>query len=540
MLRVLVVTLVSASAALAQSPVSPPRLLWARTAAGSGFDAVTSVAVDPLGNCYTAGWFYSNPVDFGTTTLTNRGSGDGFLNKYDFAGVLLWSRQYGDTGEDNIRQVTLDGSASAIIAGRFAGTLNFGHTNLTADGNDIFVAKISTDGDCIWAVKAGGEGYDYPESISIDGEGNCYVGGFINSTNAQFGQFTVSKRSTTYEDPFIAKYNASGQIQWVQQISSPGYGYGIRVAANPGSGVYVTGSFEGPGTFGPTNLVSNVTRRLFLASFGPDGALRWVNQAGEDTPDDGSYGTDVVADRKGNVYLTGFFSGPVAHFGSLSVTNTSADGGWNPDIFLARYDEQGAVHWVISAGGAHREHVSSVALDGAGDLYLAGSFTSSNANFGGIVITNNFTPPVVADGFLAKYTANGDVIWVKQVGGSRDDVLWNTAVDVAGNVFIAGMYQSSDMGLGLPPSVGSYDSFVAKFETAIPPLLKIRSTGFSTGELRWSALAEGFYLEFSSTFQSESDWHSNTVPVERFGSTNRVIIDTSSAATFYRLKRAAF
>jgi hypothetical protein len=162
-----------------------------------------SVATDKLGNCYVAGVFGWNAgftAQFGAATLTNRGIQDAFLNKYDPAGNLLWSRQDGGSDFDQILCVRVDASGNALIAGGFSATVDFGNTNLTADGRDIFLAKISSDGDCIWVVKAGGESLDYAESVCIDGEGNCYVAGFIQSTNATFGPFTLSVRPTTFSD----------------------------------------------------------------------------------------------------------------------------------------------------------------------------------------------------------------------------------------------------------------------------------------------------------------------------------------------------
>jgi hypothetical protein len=522
------------------SESAAPDLLWAQTAMGDDEDAITSVVVDSSGNCYVGGFFRGSTVNFGTTNLMNRGSTDAFLNKYGASGGLLWSRQYGGPGYEQIARVAFDREGKILMTGRFSETVSFGTTNLTADGTDIFLAKLSIDGDCIWAVKAGGEFEDFAESVCVDGEGNSYIAGYIRSTNAVFGPFTLTVRPTNpsnpQPDPFIAKYSNSGEVLWVQQISSPGYGYGINVAANPISGVYVTGSFYGVGTFGPTNLTARA--KLFLASFGPDGTLRWVNEAGHDTAGDGTYGTDVVTDTKGDIYLTGFFSGPAARFGGLSVTN-SGDG-QPSDLFLAKYDEHGSVHWVKSAGGTYNEYATRVALDTTGDLYVVGGFESSVANFGGIFVANTFTNFFgwgTGDGFLAKYTSNGDIISVQRFGGSEHDYLVTTAIDGVGNLFVGGAYSSTDMNHGLPPSDWGYEGFIAKFETAVPPRLEARSPGQSIIELSWPALAERFYVETAASFQSPLNWQSNAVPVERVGMTNRVLIDAAAQGGLYRLKR---
>jgi hypothetical protein len=266
-----------------------------------------------------------------------------------------------------------------------------------------------------------------------------------------------------------------------------------------------------------------------------------VNEAGDDSPSVGSYGRDVVADTAGNVYLTGFFYSPIARFGNLSVTNAGTDG-YSSDIFVAKYDGHGGVQWVRSAGGTHEDYAGSIALNGSGDLYVAGSFESGIANFAGIFITNTFTNLFgrgTGDGFLAKYTSNGGIVSVQGFGGSQHDYLWSMALDAVGNIFISGAYTSADMVLDLPPTDGGYDGFIAKFGTAVPPLLTVRSAGPSSVELSWPALAERFYVETVPSFQSPLNWQSNAVPVERVGMTNRVLIDTGTQGRLYRLKRPA-
>jgi hypothetical protein len=196
MLRSLLAVVVCVAFAQSSNSATPPDFMWARTAAGSDYDAIMCVGVDQSGNCYIGGQFYSTVFNFGAITLTNRGGSDGYLSKCDPSGNLLWSRHYAGNGNDDVRQITFDQEGNVLIAGRFAGAVNFGATNLIGEGEDIFVAKVSIDGDCLWAVKAGGELEDFAESICVDGEGNCYIGGFIRSTNAVFGPFTLSVRTT--------------------------------------------------------------------------------------------------------------------------------------------------------------------------------------------------------------------------------------------------------------------------------------------------------------------------------------------------------
>src|SRR5688572_5057773 len=143
MLKPSFAAMVCAAIGLVQSSnsASASGLLWARTGLG-GY--VSSAAVDESGHCYVGG--------LGT---------HGFLYKYDTAGTLLWTRQYGGSRHEGIHDVTLDQAGNVLIAGSFVGTVDFGTTNITAVQEDMFLAKISNEGDCIWVVKGGGEYNDF-------------------------------------------------------------------------------------------------------------------------------------------------------------------------------------------------------------------------------------------------------------------------------------------------------------------------------------------------------------------------------------------
>ena len=61
----------------------------------------------------------------------------------------------------------------------------FGSTILTSSGGkDIFVAKLSSSGSWLWAVKAGGSGVDGGDAIAVDSSGNSYVTGYFGGTAA--------------------------------------------------------------------------------------------------------------------------------------------------------------------------------------------------------------------------------------------------------------------------------------------------------------------------------------------------------------------
>jgi hypothetical protein len=176
--------------------------LGANQAGGTGEDYGFSIAIDSSGNSYVTGYFYST-ASFGTTTLTSSGNYDIFVAKLDSDGNWLWANQAGGTSWDYGLGIAIDSSGNSYVTGYFQGTASFGTTTITSSGNyDIFVAKLDSDGSWLGANQAGGTGRDDARSIATDSSGNCYVTGLFEET-ASFGNI-IFESSGNY-DIFVAK-----------------------------------------------------------------------------------------------------------------------------------------------------------------------------------------------------------------------------------------------------------------------------------------------------------------------------------------------
>src|SRR5690606_30114672 len=129
---------------------------------------------DSQGNVYLAGDF-NGSITFGSTVLTSSNS-DGFLAKFDSDGNCQWAVKFGGTGGDFCYGVAVDQLNNVFITGDFNGTASFGTTNLVSSGfTDLFVAKLDSQGNWQWAIRAGGSLGDQSRSIDCDGSGNAYI-----------------------------------------------------------------------------------------------------------------------------------------------------------------------------------------------------------------------------------------------------------------------------------------------------------------------------------------------------------------------------
>ena len=178
----------------------------------------------------------------------------------------------------------------------------------------------------------------------------------------------------------------------------------------------------------------------------------------------------VVADPGGNVYVAGTFTGTVDFDPGNGVTALTSMGG--TDGFLAKYTAAGAVVWAVRVGGTGADSVTALARDGAGNLFLAGGFEGT-ATFGAGAIVPALVSQGGEDGFVAKFGADGTVVWANRFGGPGSEDVADLALDAGGNVYAVGSF--SDHADALPAtggggsaivSFGASDGFVVSFTGA--------------------------------------------------------------------------
>jgi hypothetical protein len=145
----------------------------------------------------------------------------------------------------------------------------------------------------------------------------------------------------------------------------------------------------------------------------------------------------VVVDPAGNVYVAGTFTASVDFNLGTGIAGLTSQGG--PDGFLAKYTGTGGFVWAVRFGGTEAETVSALARDGAGNLYVGGGF-------GG---TTRFDTPGGAqtlisaggtDGYVAKFTTDGNFVWARRFGSTSTDEVADLAVDASGNVYAVGAF----------------------------------------------------------------------------------------------------
>lgn len=246
-------------------------IIWARSAGGPNSDSGRGISVDSQNNIYITGSFRET-AHFGNITVTSEGSDDAFIAKLDTNGNFLWAKGIGDSSYDAGRGISVDMQNNCYVVGHFSGTAIFGNITLTSSevgDDDVFITKLDENGNFIWAKKGGDIHTELGHGISVDRQGNSIITGqFTNTTT--FGNTTLFSNGS--DDIFIAKLDTNGNFLWAKEIggglNSTESGYGISMDHNGNS--YTTGYFSGTATFGNTTLTSSGDWDVFIAKLEKD------------------------------------------------------------------------------------------------------------------------------------------------------------------------------------------------------------------------------------------------------------------------------
>lgn len=260
--------------------------------------------------------------------------------------------------------------------------------------------------------------------------------------------------------------SAKREILWVQQAGGKKHDKIRGIAVDQEGNCYVTGEFTETAQFADQSVTSRGNMDFVLAKYDPAGKLLWIQTAGGKDIDRG-YG--VAVDRAGNSYVTGHFQSPTFQIGGKTLKNQG-----DYDYFIAKYDPQGKLLWAESAGGTGYDYGHGIAVTPEGDCYVAGSF-AGDVTFG----TSQSPNKKGRSMFVARYDADGMLIWSQQAGNGRSQSGHQIAVDASGNCYvcgyITGLLELDGQQMGTDTTV--QDIFLAKLSPA--------------GKLIWSANSGG-------------------------------------------------
>jgi hypothetical protein len=256
---------------------------------------------------------------------------------------------------------------------------------------------------------------------------------------------------------------------WAKQMGGTNTDRGLSIAVDALGNVYTIGVFWGTADFDPGagtfDLIPAGNGDIFISKLDASGNFVWAKQMGGTSAD---IGRSIAIDASGNVYTTGFFTGAVDFDPGAGAFNLISAG--DQDIFISKLDASGNFVWAKQIGGTGAARGHSIAVDASGSIYITGVFWGT-ADFDPGAGTFDLISAGNGDIFISKLDTSGNLVWVKQMGGTGADMGASIAVDASGNVYTTGFFRGAvdfDPGAGVfnLSSEGNNDTFISKLDAS--------------------------------------------------------------------------
>ncbi len=279
--------------------------------------------------------------------------------------------------------------------------------------------------------------------------------------------FTINSFSQTHRFDFAKSFSPT--------LNEYGYIRIYQTTTDSIGNFYSIGSFSGVidfiGSSDSLSLSAQGFRDAFILKHNSDSTFAWCKQIGSPQGNVIHNSTaniyDIKIDSSNNsLYIVGSFRDSVDFNPDSTIQEIHHSNNTN-SCFISNFSLNGDLQWVKTIKNAYaRMDISS-----DNSIYLAGDFRDTihftNLNSNQILVSNGNK-----DGFIAKLTNDGSLIWVKQIGGTGDDSFNKIKIDNENNLILSGSYNGL-ADLNPDPNIDSilfsvlnFDCFIEKIDTA--------------------------------------------------------------------------
>lgn len=367
-------------------------LLWQTTFGGVYKDRGHSIAIDAHNNCWISGYF-NDTIVIESDTLISQGYTDAFLIKYSNTGQLLWHTTLSSSGFEQGQQLAIQGNA-IYWAGFFQGNYSIGGDSLIETTNiDLFLIKLDTLGNFIWAKQWGCPTVESILGINLHSNGNVAV--LSNFRDAVLIEGDTIWGYTT-SNTLLTHFDAAGDLLWTYSIG----GTGAHVVYDDAGNLYIAGSYQYPVEINGQIIAPQEEFDAYLIALNHQGNYLWSSLL---------QGTDLILatdllwhSSRQELYVCGIYQGTIYYDNDSLARSTNGPRHIDDDIFLVVFNQQGTALHSQRFGNNDSDWAADLAIDTTTEaLYLLGSYNS------GTTIGNDTIYAMGgSDLFLAKFHIN--------------------------------------------------------------------------------------------------------------------------------------
>lgn len=363
-------------------------------------------------------------------------------------GNLIWSRNFGGSNDEPVGLGTGIGGAPAVAAqSDAAGNIYVATFSESSDGDvqnplgseDIWVLKISPDGDTLWTRNFGGESFERCYALLLLSDGNLLVAGKTASNGGNLGAALGS------EDAFLLKLNPDGGIVWARRYGGTQLETFFGIAEMPNGDLLacgITGSIDG-------DIQNNTwvgANKAWVMRIQPNGTPIWSRitngLVNNDDWEESFWHTTYNPDNQ-RIYCLG---------ASYNFNDINSD-----ELFLCELNDAGLVQNRYTYGGNGGDTPAGLKLLADGSLLLFGTIRGGGQDVSNYMGGN-------ADNWLLRVNNSGSIIWEKTFGGTGLDYAYGLGSDPAGNTVLIGSTRSIDNTSG-SGAQGLFDGWLAAVNT---------------------------------------------------------------------------
>ncbi len=299
-----------------------------------------------------------------------------------------------------------------------------------------------------------------------------------------------AKAGNSYSDlpacykPDSIKASKTMDWDWSSSPEGSGISYATRICLDTNKNAYVYGYFNGQMIMGNDTFYSAGEKDLYIVKYNQKGDILWANQLSSEYYLTGS---DLTVDKKGNVYITGYFTDNVSIEGNLLTTDRITEG------FLAKYSTEGNLIWIKQLNSGRTINCMAIDTDSSDNIYLGGNFTVS-VSLGSKTATSQWDEYSQVM-FYARFDTSGNCSWiitaVMTIGMDMFGFV-DMTVQPDGNGYLTGTICSvSDFGNGIVLDPGMEAPFIVKYN--------------NSGKCLWGRTIDYSFPGFGESFDISAD-----------------------------------